>query len=324
MKLTRRLSFALIVVMTATTGVATARGLFDQIIKHIHKEVTRPFNTINQVVEDPINAPLNIPMSDLNTACGSPVEDYVATLEGEANRKGRWQFLPPHLARAIQPYYRNNLNEVRVAQGIHTSNNEAQTYGNSIYFPAFLNLYNAYDMHWLLHELEHTSQYAGRPVANGICNYLGQWVKAGFQYSQIDWEQKADLKADQVLQVALDAMNGTYQKTGSIGSPTSASATPTWGEPQQWNQPSRPAPNELHFENRTNDVILFRLQSETKDWYVFRLYPRSNMTVSSDDPTNSWFNIDVRYGDPENKLSVDGGSIISIDGGWRGYVYTAR
>jgi len=86
------------------------------------------------------------------------VREYFTYLENQGN--GRWKALPDRLQYILTPKYdKVILSEVRYAENIDTIHGQAITVGNNIYFPQSINLNNPTDIPWLLHELEHVSQY---------------------------------------------------------------------------------------------------------------------------------------------------------------------
>lgn len=229
-------------------------------------------------VNNPIEYALHLPASVFADVCSAPVQWYGGTLAGQAN--GKWKELPPELLQAIQSEYSNNLTAVRYAEGIGTVNASGQTFGNLIYLRQTLDLSNPDDMHLLLHELEHTSQYArASGEAIRLCEYMGKSVGSGFRHDNIDWERAADRKADSLLGTAMQAM---YRST--IG------------------------PNSILVANDTDIAVTFDLQTANVEWTQFTLPPHTQDIFDTDKP-ESWFNIRVitpgRY---EANYGVDAGS----------------
>lgn len=157
--------------------------------------------------DDPIGYVVDLPGSVLADVCGAPALAYERTLRNQAG--GRWKRLPQHLIDALRPKYDVNLDNVRYAERIKTANGDAQTYGNLIYFPTAVDLTDRSQLHWMLHELEHTVQYAhGGQKAEKVCEYQAKAIGKGFNHDAIDWERAADRKADFLLDFAYNVMIG--------------------------------------------------------------------------------------------------------------------
>lgn len=154
-------------------------------------------------LDNPLEYPLVLAQELMGKACASPVRLYEEGLRAQA--AGRWKGLPEALIQGLAGDYNVNLRGVRYAEGVATSNGHAQTIGDSIYFPVNLELANPGDMFWLLHELEHTVQFAGaRGGTDGkLCEYLFKAIGNGFEHDRIDMERAADRKAGYLLDKAL-------------------------------------------------------------------------------------------------------------------------
>jgi hypothetical protein len=268
---------------------ASAKDIFQQIGDHIAREVTRPFRTIDTISKNPARA-LTLPIDDFSQACGTPVEDYGATLASQAD--GRWKALPDHLVAAIQSGYSNQLSQVRYAEGIRTSNGDAQTFGDSIYFPRSINLMDADDMHWLLHELQHTDQFRGNTQAAKLCDYVLQAVSVGFDHDKIRWEREADSKADRMLNPAMEAIENPPPQRSWVDRPQLAA-------------------NQIAIQNDTDMPVVFRVESANTDWTAHTVAPHSSGVVTGA-PGDSWFNIAVMTRGIDISYGADGASTQAI------------
>lgn len=160
----------------------------------------------------PIDYLRSRPGKILSEACAAPMGAYAAHLRRASN--GLWKRLPLHLVVAMQRHYpQQNLHTVRYAENISTSDGTAQTFTNEIYFPRRINLKNRNDLRWMLHELEHVIQYAGRgSQAALLCEYQFKAIGKGLQrktfnpHDFIDLERAADLKANRLLSEAYQVM----------------------------------------------------------------------------------------------------------------------
>jgi hypothetical protein len=254
--------------------------------KHIKREVTRPIRTIKKVAKDPVRGLLELPINDFLETCGAPIEDYGTTLESQA--AGRWKTLPAQLIADIQAGYSNDLTNVRYAEDIDTSNGDAQTFGNSIYFPRSIDLRDADDMYWMLHELQHTDQYRGNTQAAKLCDYVLQAVSVGFDHDDIRWEREADAKADRMLSAAMQAING-----GSLGNTQQLAA------------------HQIIIQNDTDVSVVFRVESANTEWTAHTAEPHSAGVITGV-PGDSWFNVAVMTDDVDISYGVDGGSTHAI------------
>jgi hypothetical protein len=232
-------------------------------------------------IDDPVGYAFSLPKSVLADICSAPIQYYEGTLAGQAS--GRWRNLPPLLIQVVQPYYVNDLSGVRYAEGIRTSNGEAQTFGKLLYFPRNLNLMSAQDMYWMLHELEHTSQYAGSNEATKLCEYMAKSIGSGLQHDDIDWERAADRKADHVIDVAMQAVYTAVL-----------------------------AKNEFVIQNDTDRAVWFDVQSAANDWMSFKVQPNTQELFTSNAPTDSWFNIQITSGSGTVGRRIDGGTVQRI------------
>jgi hypothetical protein len=255
-------------------------------------------------VKDPIRYSLELPVSTFLEHCGSPFKHYADTLPRQVRN---WKYLSPGLIAALQPGYRNDLMQVRYAEGVRTSNGAHQAIGNSIYFNRSMNLHDANDMWELLHELEHTSQFAGESQASRLCEYWLQAHQALFQHDNMQWERDADRKANIMLDRAMDVVNRPARSAW----PAKA-AQATSNEPYPPPPPSRAIlTHELRVLNRLDRTIYFELQTATHDWGVFSLPPGADHIISGTGGQDSWFNVRHRSENGVLEDSVDGGQTIN-------------
>jgi uncharacterized membrane protein len=90
-----------------------------------------------------------------------PVLDrYRNDLQNQA--RGRWKKLPRRFINEAQKHYSINLDNIQYAENIETWHGAAITIENRIYFPIMINLQDQSDVYWMLHEIEHSVQYARR------------------------------------------------------------------------------------------------------------------------------------------------------------------
>jgi len=87
------------------------------------------------------------------------ISHYKDGLVGQA--EGRWQSLPQWFVDEFGDDYPNvDLGQVQYATDIRTGHNQAITFYYQIFFPQAIDLRKRSDMEWMLHELQHTEQYA--------------------------------------------------------------------------------------------------------------------------------------------------------------------
>jgi hypothetical protein len=170
-------------------------------------------NSLEKWRRRPINYPIERAQEVFFDVCSTPQKGYREYLRSQV---GRWWSLPDDLVVAIQRYYPEvNLRSVRFAMGVRTANGAATTFGTDIYFPRQIYYSNAGDLHWMLHELEHTVQYARRSSdSEFLCEYAAKLLGRGLQDESTDIERAADRKADFVLPIAHQALYGPPQWRG--------------------------------------------------------------------------------------------------------------
>lgn len=238
-------------------------------------------NQAGKFISDPVGYSLKLPKSIFAELCSAPIQYYGGTLAGQAN--GRWKALPPQLVKGIQRFYRNDLSAVRYSERIRTSNGSAQTFGNLIYFPTTIDLLNPSDMWWMLHELEHTSQYAGESQALKLCEYMAKSIGSGGQHDNIDWESAADRKANYAHDAAMAAITQI---------PLSA--------------------NQIVLQNDTYRPVVFSLESASAARQDFVLQPRTQELFTSPSSSDSWHNLYIVTDGTEITYGVDGGTVWRI------------
>jgi len=225
------------------------------------------------------------------------VQYYEGHLHGQA--AGRWKALPPQLIEAVQAAYSVDLNSVLYAEGMRTSNGDAQTFGRFIYFPTNIDLTDRNSLLWMLHELEHVVQYAGRKDrAAALCEYIAKSVGSGFQHDKIDWERAADAKADALIDRAYQIMNQVA--TGGLWTPGTL------------------ARNQVEIVNDTDRDVVFMMATHFITNAEQRIPARSS-SVFTGDPRDSSFNVrigtDTSTGTKWNAYALEGGmrKVISYD-----------
>jgi hypothetical protein len=133
------------------------------------------------------------------------VREYFTYLESQGSN--RWKRLPKRLQSILAPeYIKAFLSKVRYAENINTVHGQAITVENNIYFPTSINLNNYSDMSWLLHELEHVSQYQ---VHGGKTSFVIKYLANGVLeigrngsidiHDAINLERDADNKSNRIL-----------------------------------------------------------------------------------------------------------------------------
>lgn len=254
---------------------------------HIEHHSDKLQQSADKFFHNPVQYTLDLPQKVFAGACAAFPLGYEQGLRGSVSI---WHSLPPNLIQALQPHYSANLAGVRFAVDIATSNGQAQTFGNHIYFPSRgINLGSYGDMHWMLHELEHVVQYANSSWGtNGkLCEYLMKGVGAGFDHDAIDMERAAERKADALTPFALSVMQG------------------------RWGPPALRARNELWVRNETFQPVVFYLQTQTFAEYI-TLPPRTE-NVFRGAPVDNWFYISIMTNGVTIQYTLNGGTRQHID-----------
>ena len=116
---------------------------------------------------------------------------------------GRFYKLPNWVINSVDSQYSIKLDRIRFATNINTIHGSAITWENSIFFPRNINLANPNDLHWLLHEIEHSVQYKNKGGFSGffgeyLAHATGKIIKYGSfnVHDNISVERAADRKAD--------------------------------------------------------------------------------------------------------------------------------
>jgi hypothetical protein len=141
--------------------------------------------------------------------CSKNLRKYEGGLRAQVKR---WRQLPPDLIDALERHYPQvNLHDIRYAERISTAGDAAVTFGRRIYFPTKVDFTDPSHVHWMLHELEHTVQYAQRGGRSKfLCEYAAKIIGNRFQHDAIDLERAADRKADRLLDRTYRALNDRY------------------------------------------------------------------------------------------------------------------
>lgn len=134
------------------------------------------------------------------------IEKYKNGLRQQA--AGKWQSFPsPFVATFKDDYPNIDLNQVRYATGINTIHGQAITFGYEIFFPSNVDISTHRDKKLMLHELQHTSQYAAKGgEAAFISEYLLHATGQGISrqsvniHDYIPVENDAIEKSRQVLE----------------------------------------------------------------------------------------------------------------------------
>ena len=169
--------------------------------------------------EKPAGTPLEPILDTLDkTAIPPGMQEYIRSLEAQA--QGKKQSLPSELVSAISGQYNIDLSQVRYATGINTGHGQAITIGNNIYFPSSVDLSKFSQLNWMLHELEHVSQYEAH---GGITPFLVKYVvQGGIQifsrghfniHDNIGLERDAENKADRIDSEVATRMRSSSQPT---------------------------------------------------------------------------------------------------------------
>lgn len=152
-------------------------------------------------------------------------------LHAQANN--RWQKLPPKLKGVLRDYFKGNrhwplrydLDNVRFATRIQTLHGLAITFENNIFFPRDINLESRADVRLMIHELEHTMQYAARGgLGPFIANYIVNSTEAT---AQVIAEGRIDFTRIRSLhQLEVDATNKSNRIINSVMAALKTAPTP--------------------------------------------------------------------------------------------------
>jgi hypothetical protein len=171
-------------------------------------------STVRQILRDFDDEALQPIINDLKRGVVPPLfAGYMADLERQARRKKK--ALPGKLSSILRSHYKSiDLDRVRYAEEINTWHGQAITIGDTIYFPVQIDLENRADIHWMLHELEHVSQY---DKVGGVSAFLAKYMFQGGLHAinngsfnvhdQIELEQDAENKADRIINDVANALD---------------------------------------------------------------------------------------------------------------------
>jgi Domain of unknown function (DUF4157) len=146
------------------------------------------------------------------------VDSYIRDLRNQARLQGVME-IHPDIRRIIQRYYDHlDVAAVRYAFYINTHHGQIVTIGNTIFFTRDMDFNKTDDFRTLLHELEHSVQYANR---GGEQNFLAEYIlKSGGSifrggstvdmHDSIDLERAADAKANQIMFAIEDLVPWTH------------------------------------------------------------------------------------------------------------------
>jgi Domain of unknown function (DUF4157) len=193
--------------------IVTGRSIEEQ----FDRRVRRLGRAVEKFADDPLDYIASRPQSLANDICAAIPRTYEGALRGQVSQ---WHGLTARMIQVLQPHYPNvNLGAVRYAFNAPTANGQAQTFGNTIYFPTVPDWHDWDDLRWLLHELEHVVQYKESSVGQSgkLCEYVLKAAATGFDPSKHDWEMAANRKADHVI--------GLVYPILTSGDPTSTSPT---------------------------------------------------------------------------------------------------
>lgn len=152
--------------------------------------------------------------SYLNQGLVPPItREYFTYLD----RQARYKEIPSKLKRILSTKYSTvNLSSVKYAENINTVHGKAITVGNKIYFPRRVDFNDYSDLYWLLHELEHVSQYQ---VHGGKEAFLVKYLINGALeigrngsidiHGSINLERDAKNKADAIIAYAWNSLNAS-------------------------------------------------------------------------------------------------------------------
>lgn len=233
-------------------------------------------NSTKKFLHNPVDWIADRPERLIAGVCAAVPNAYEGTLRGQV---GTWKSLPAPLIGALQQHYSVNLAGIRYAENISTSNGDAQTFANAIYFPRSINLNERSDLWWMLHELEHSVQFAGSSwgTSGKLCEYMAKGIGRGFDHDSIDMERSANAKANALIDYAHSALSGIA------------------GAPQQSPGQAAPLPpNMIWIRNETPNPVTFYLQTQSASGTV--VLPPFSAQMYRGNPTDTSFFISVLSG----------------------------
>ena len=260
--------------------------------QHVEHKTEKLAVATDKFLHNPVEYLTELPASLVADVCSAPIQQYEGTLRGQAN--GRWKGLPQDLVIGIQDAYSVNLASVRYAENIDTIGSNAYTFGKSIYFPRRINLQDRQDLRWMLHELEHTVQFAGATYgrAGKLCEYAAHAFGNAGNHDEINMEEAAERKADWVIDYAYWVM--------------------TNGVPEELATDSQIARNEIVIINHLDIPVEFEMATEytAKGTETIPPYTSRIFTGHAND---TWFNLDMGSADRFGRIQwvsygLDGGT----------------
>jgi hypothetical protein len=162
------------------------------------------YNIAAQCLQQGLNCPEQLIKGLPAYAVRPAIVSYMNFLYRQAD--GRWQHLPPEFIHDFQPNYPEiNLQNITYATNINTIHGMNMTILNNIYFRADLDFSSRSDRQLVLHELQHSVQYARKGSLEAfLTEYAGQaavevMTGKGFNiHDSIQLESDAISKANSV------------------------------------------------------------------------------------------------------------------------------
>jgi hypothetical protein len=264
-------------------------------------------NAIKECIRAPGNCPEQLTQEAIYHAVWPVVEQYKASLRAQAS----WQGLPDWFARAAQRHYPIDLGAIRYATNVNTLHGAAITFGNEIFFPRDIDLTQRDDIWWMLHEIQHSAQYASL----GENAFLGSYVLDSAQtiietgsvnvHDALDHEQNANAVADGALDIVVADIGGG----GPQPNPT----------PVPMPQPQMAGPL-LVVSNACWEPIEIAVAYVAPDnqWYVDGYY---SFAPGEEDSLEGYNGVDIRLGQPgvlfhaySQNIRWQGPTIVPVNG----------
>lgn len=287
------LSTAILCIVHPAGALDPVRDVTGRTLKqHFENKTTKAKIATKRFIRDPVGYLAQLPESIVSDVCSAPTQYYEKTLQAEA--KDKWKALPQLFIDVAQGAYSVNLSGIKYAEDINTLDGSAQTFGNRIYFPRKIDFRKYNDLHWMLHELEHTVQYSRAPYgkAGKLCEYSAKFMGAGFDHDRIDMEQAADRKADRAIEYVFWVMNN--------------------GWPQGLKSNDSLHANQILIFNDT-DIDVFFVMATAYTARGQERVPAHSWTLFNAAPDDTWFNVDIGTRVQSGKVlwiryGLDGGS----------------
>jgi uncharacterized membrane protein len=152
------------------------------------------------------------------------IREYFTYLDTQA----RYKQIPSDIRRILTKKYPGvSINSIRYAENVDTVHGQAITVGYKIYFPSSVDFSNDNDLHWLLHEIEHVSQYQAH---GGVEPFLIKYLVNGAIeigrngsidiHDAINLERDAENKANSILDSVILSLRGfNYKFTNKCSLP---------------------------------------------------------------------------------------------------------